>query len=179
MKLDRRDCPDWMHIRQWVYLEQTSPRVLLSVLPDVKHNRERHRAEQTASARIPIHPAGVIRQRFPQKFEMGNKCYPCGVHTVRGNQWPIGDLPRRSGTHCVGWLSGQPSTTLGKSGIGGTPRTHGEGGTVHDMILRSGRRPPLRSGVYAHLFEDDHADAMAMLGAGQSDVGNVVRMRLG
>lgn len=51
---------------------------------------------------------------------------------------------------------------------------------MRDMLLRSGRRPPLRSGVYAHLFEDDHADAMAMLGAmGQSDVGNVVRMRLG
>lgn len=50
---------------------------------------------------------------------------------------------------------------------------------MRDMILRSGRSPPLRSGVYAHLFEDDHADAMAMLGAGQSDVGNVVRMRLG
>lgn len=84
MKLDRRDCPDWMHIRQWVYLEQTSPRVLLSVLPDVKYNRERHRAERTASARVPINPGGMIRQRFPQKFKQGNKCNLCGVHTVHG-----------------------------------------------------------------------------------------------
>jgi hypothetical protein len=93
VKLDRRDCPDWMHIRQWVYLEQTSPRVLLSVLPDAKHNRERHRAEQTASARIPIHPAGVIPQRFPQKFEVGNKGYLCGVHTVWGISGLLGICP--------------------------------------------------------------------------------------
>lgn len=84
MHLDRRDCPDWMHIHQWLYLEQTSPRVLLGVLPQVKYNRERHRAERTPESRVPVNPAGMIRQRFPQKFPQGNKCDLCGVRTVRG-----------------------------------------------------------------------------------------------
>ena len=84
MYLDRRDCPDWMHIRQWLYLEKTSPRVLLTVLPGAKYSRERHRNERRPETRVPINRAGMIRQRFPQKFPQGNKCCLCGVHTVRG-----------------------------------------------------------------------------------------------
>jgi len=53
MNLDRRDCPDWMHIRQWLYLEQTSPRALLGVLPDAKYSRERHRGERRPESRVP------------------------------------------------------------------------------------------------------------------------------
>lgn len=90
MHLDRRDCPDWMHIRQWIYLETTSPRVLLATVKPV--TRERHRTEQRERAengkrepyRRPINPAGMVRQRFPQKFPVGNKCHLCGVDTLKG-----------------------------------------------------------------------------------------------
>lgn len=81
MKPDRRDCPDWMDIRQFVYLEQTSPRVLFSVLPQRRY-REQQRGER--GPRRPINTAGMIRQRFPQRFDLGNVCALCGVRTVRG-----------------------------------------------------------------------------------------------
>jgi hypothetical protein len=101
MQLDRRDCPDWMHIRQFVYLEKTSPRVLLAVVKPT--TRERHKGERRTRdehaagqpRRRPINPAGMIRQKFPQKFPVGNKCALCGVDTLKGEDvayWGRGPL---------------------------------------------------------------------------------------
>lgn len=86
-QLDRRDCPDWMHIRQFVYLEETSPRVLASILDP--RSRELHTGERATWRRgqrqpDPINLAGMVRQRFPQQFARGSRCALCGVVTVRG-----------------------------------------------------------------------------------------------
>lgn len=79
--INRRDCPDWMHIRQFVYLENTSPRVLLSTIRPT--SREPRRRENGWHRRS-VNPAGMIRQRFSQRFEVGSRCCLCGVPTIKG-----------------------------------------------------------------------------------------------
>lgn len=86
--IDRRyDCPDWMHIRQFVYLEKTCPRVLLKVIrPNARelHRTEKGEARGPGFRRPPVNSAGMISQRFPQQFKEGRKCALCGVATRRG-----------------------------------------------------------------------------------------------
>lgn len=90
LTIDRRDCPDWMHIRQFVYLEQTAPRVLARVL------HPHRRSEATNRTGRPVNPAGMIRHAFRQSWPANGRCCPlCGVQLVRGEEvayWGTGDF---------------------------------------------------------------------------------------
>lgn len=77
---DRRHCPDWMHIRQYVYLERTCPRVLADAIRPRRAERSNNRRGGTKTLNV----AGMITQRFPQRFPVGSRCCLCGIATIRG-----------------------------------------------------------------------------------------------
>ncbi|MGW9567152.1 hypothetical protein [Prescottella equi] len=77
---DRRNCPDWMHIRQFVYLERTSRRVLRDALAPRRVERSNNKRGGTKT----INPAGMVTQRFAQRFPIGSRCCLCGVPTIKG-----------------------------------------------------------------------------------------------